>query len=57
MTKTAEREQRERTRRRSLFAGTVGLALTALIVLGTPVARVIGPYGLRVLFFRENSHQ
>ncbi|MFG1294285.1 TRAP transporter permease [Xanthobacter variabilis] len=34
-----------------LFAGTVGLALTALIVLGTPVARVIGPYGLRVLFW------
>lgn len=34
-----------------LFAGTVGLALTALIVLGTPVARLIGPYGLRLLFW------
>jgi TRAP transporter 4TM/12TM fusion protein len=34
-----------------LFAGTVGLALTALIVLGTPVARLIGPYGLRVVFW------
>ncbi|MFG1215137.1 TRAP transporter fused permease subunit [Xanthobacter flavus] len=34
-----------------LFAGTVGLALTALIVLGAPVARLIGPYGLRVVFW------
>ncbi|QRG06211.1 TRAP transporter permease [Xanthobacter dioxanivorans] len=34
-----------------LFAGTVGLALTALIVLGTPVARVIGPQGLRIVFW------
>ncbi|MFG1359774.1 TRAP transporter permease [Xanthobacter pseudotagetidis] len=34
-----------------LFAGTVGLALTALIVLGTPIARLIGPYGLRVAFW------
>ncbi|MFG1376923.1 TRAP transporter permease [Xanthobacter autotrophicus] len=34
-----------------LFAGTVGLALTALIVLGAPVARLIGPYGLRVAFW------
>ncbi|MFG1480258.1 TRAP transporter permease [Xanthobacter sp. V4C-4] len=34
-----------------LFAGTVGLALTALIVLGTPVARLIGPQGLRLVFW------
>jgi TRAP transporter 4TM/12TM fusion protein len=34
-----------------LFAGTVGLALTALIVLGAPVARVIGPYGLKIVFW------
>ncbi len=34
-----------------LFAGTVGLALTALIVLGRPVAQMIGPYGLKVAFW------
>ena len=34
-----------------LFAGTVGLALTALIVLGAPVARAIGPYGLKIIFW------
>jgi TRAP transporter 4TM/12TM fusion protein len=34
-----------------LFAGTVGLALTALIVLGSPVAQAIGPYGLKVVFW------
>ncbi|MGX1306500.1 TRAP transporter 4TM/12TM fusion protein [Amorphus suaedae] len=34
-----------------LFAGTVGLALTALIVLGAPVARAIGPYGLKIVFW------
>jgi len=34
-----------------LFAGTVGLALTAIIVLGSPLALAIGPTGLRVAFW------
>jgi TRAP transporter 4TM/12TM fusion protein len=34
-----------------LFAGTVGLALTAIVVLGTPVATAIGPRGLRLAFW------
>ena len=34
-----------------LFAGTVGLALTALVVLGSPIAAALGPTGLRFLFW------
>jgi len=34
-----------------LFAGTVGLALTAMLVLGGAVARGIGSRGIRVLFW------
>jgi TRAP transporter 4TM/12TM fusion protein len=34
-----------------LFAGTVGLGLTAIVVLGAPLARAIGPYGFRVVFW------
>jgi TRAP transporter 4TM/12TM fusion protein len=34
-----------------LFAGTVGLALTALIILGAPVAISLGPLALRVFFW------
>lgn len=34
-----------------LFAGTVGLAFTVLIVLGTPLAGMIGANGLRILFW------
>ncbi|UEM06390.1 TRAP transporter permease [Skermanella rosea] len=34
-----------------LFAGTVGLGLTALIILGTSVASLLGPLALRVVFW------
>ncbi len=34
-----------------LFAGMMGLALTAAIILGRPIAGRIGVYGLRVLFW------
>ena len=34
-----------------LFAGTVGLALTAVLILGTGVAREIGPTAIRVLLW------
>ncbi|MFO1070013.1 MAG: TRAP transporter permease [Geminicoccaceae bacterium] len=34
-----------------LFAGTVGLALTAMVVLGAPLAAAIGPQALRYLFW------
>jgi TRAP transporter 4TM/12TM fusion protein len=34
-----------------LFAGTVGLALTAIVVLGAPLAAVMGPTALRWLFW------
>lgn len=34
-----------------LFAGTVGLALTAMIVLGTPIARRLNVTALRVVFW------
>ncbi|HET6469538.1 MAG TPA: TRAP transporter large permease subunit, partial [Geminicoccaceae bacterium] len=34
-----------------LFAGTVGLALTAILVLGTPIAAAFGHLALRVLFW------
>jgi TRAP transporter 4TM/12TM fusion protein len=34
-----------------LFSGTVGLALTVILLLGTTVARRFGPLGLRVAFW------
>ncbi|WP_333839675.1 TRAP transporter permease [Pelomicrobium sp.] len=34
-----------------LFSGTVGLALTVILIFGTAVAARIGPLGLRVLFW------
>jgi TRAP transporter 4TM/12TM fusion protein len=34
-----------------LFSGTVGLALTVILIFGTAVAARIGPFGLRVLFW------
>ncbi len=34
-----------------LFAGTVGLALTALIILGTPLALNLGPFAFRAAFW------
>lgn len=34
-----------------LFAGMMGLALTAAIILGRPIATRIGAYGVRVLFW------
>jgi TRAP transporter 4TM/12TM fusion protein len=34
-----------------LFAGSIGLALTVVMILGSSVALGIGPYGFRVLFW------
>ena len=34
-----------------LFAGTVGLALTALIILGGPISANLGPFAVRALFW------
>jgi TRAP transporter 4TM/12TM fusion protein len=34
-----------------VFAGTVGLALTIVLVLATPVAALIGPFAFRVVFW------
>jgi len=34
-----------------LFAGTIGLGLTAMLILGVPVARILGPVGARVVFW------
>jgi TRAP transporter 4TM/12TM fusion protein len=34
-----------------LFSGTVGLALTAVLILGTPVAARFGPLAVRVVFW------
>lgn len=34
-----------------LFAGTMGLALTAVLILGTAIVGGIGPYKLRILFW------
>ncbi len=34
-----------------LFAGTVGLALTAVLILATPVSRLFGPTAIRVAFW------
>jgi TRAP transporter 4TM/12TM fusion protein len=34
-----------------IFAGTMGLALTVVLILGTPLAALIGPYAFRVVFW------
>ena len=34
-----------------LYAGTIGLALTALLILGAPVASMLSPTALRVVFW------
>src|SRR5690606_1789641 len=34
-----------------IFAGTMGLALTIVLILGTPLAAAIGPFAFRVVFW------
>ncbi|TGQ51452.1 TRAP transporter permease [Mesorhizobium sp. M1C.F.Ca.ET.193.01.1.1] len=34
-----------------IFAGTMGLALTVVLILGTPLAASIGPFAFRVVFW------
>ena len=34
-----------------IFAGTMGLALTIVLILGTPVAALIGPLAFRIVFW------
>ncbi|MGI6854037.1 TRAP transporter permease [Mesorhizobium sp. 1B3] len=34
-----------------IFAGTMGLALTVVLILGTPLAALIGPFAFRVVFW------
>jgi TRAP transporter 4TM/12TM fusion protein len=34
-----------------IFAGTMGLALTIVLILGAPLAALIGPYAFRVVFW------
>lgn len=34
-----------------IFAGTMGLALTIVLILGTPVAALIGPFAFRIVFW------
>lgn len=34
-----------------IFAGTMGLALTVVLILGTPLAALIGPFAFRVTFW------
>jgi TRAP transporter 4TM/12TM fusion protein len=34
-----------------IFAGTMGLALTIVLILGTPIAALIGPMAFRVVFW------
>ncbi|ESR22405.1 TRAP transporter permease [Lutibaculum baratangense] len=34
-----------------LFAGTIGLAFTLLLILGTPIAGILGPVPLRIVFW------
>ena len=34
-----------------IFAGTMGLALTVVLILGTPIAALIGPVGIRMVFW------
>src|SRR5690606_35272847 len=34
-----------------IFAGTMGLALTVVLILGTPLAALIGPFAFRIVFW------
>ena len=34
-----------------IFAGTMGLALVAVLILGTPIAALIGPFAFRLVFW------
>jgi TRAP transporter 4TM/12TM fusion protein len=34
-----------------IFAGTMGLALTVVLILGTPIAALIGPLAFRIVFW------
>jgi len=34
-----------------IFAGTMGLALTVVLILGTPLAALIGPFAFRLVFW------
>jgi TRAP transporter 4TM/12TM fusion protein len=34
-----------------LFAGTIGLGLTAILILATPLSRSLGPIGVRIVFW------
>ena len=34
-----------------IFAGTMGLALTVVLILGAPLAALIGPFAFRVVFW------
>src|SRR5690606_1666280 len=34
-----------------IFAGTMGLALTVVLILGTPLAALISPLAFRILFW------
>jgi TRAP transporter 4TM/12TM fusion protein len=34
-----------------IFAGTMGLALTVVLILGTPLAALIGPFAFRIAFW------
>src|SRR5918994_2412727 len=34
-----------------IFAGTMGLALTIVLILGTPLAALIGPFAFRIVFW------
>src|SRR5690606_35795550 len=34
-----------------IFAGTMGLALVVVLILGTPIAALIGPFAFRVIFW------
>ncbi|MGV8936528.1 MAG: TRAP transporter permease [Allorhizobium sp.] len=34
-----------------IFAGTMGLALVVVLILGTPIAALIGPFAFRVVFW------
>ncbi|TNC60695.1 TRAP transporter permease [Rubellimicrobium roseum] len=34
-----------------IFAGTMGLALTVVLILGSPIAALIGPFAFRIVFW------
>src|SRR5690606_9921487 len=34
-----------------IFAGTAGLALVVVLILGTPLAAMIGPFAFRIVFW------